>query len=91
MEEMGWRPRGTRTKAVLRQDDNAALSAWQRDKLRLTWCVGPEPWNLEGAIIGELAPPLNCAENQRHPLYDTVKAARRAFRLSAKSVDDVAN
>jgi hypothetical protein len=37
--------------------DNAALSERQREHLRLTWFVVPEPWRYEDKVIEAMKPP----------------------------------
>ena len=54
-----------------------------RAHLRVTWAVHPEPKAVEAAIIKELGSPLNQRDNKAHPLYETIRAARAAYRASA--------
>ncbi|MGH3029404.1 MAG: GIY-YIG nuclease family protein [Gaiellaceae bacterium] len=57
------------TKIALDAPDNARLSAWQRDRLLLTWCARQRPWEIEEEVIGRLGPPLNSAGNAAHGFY----------------------
>jgi hypothetical protein len=68
---------------LLSREDNARLNAWQRENLKLTWCVRTRPWEIEAEVIARMGPPLNSAGNATHPFYAEVKAARAAFRAGA--------
>jgi hypothetical protein len=72
------------TKVALSPDDNGRLSAWQREHLLLTACAREQPWEVEGAVIAQLAPPLNSAGNASHPFYPVVRAGRAEFRRRAR-------
>jgi hypothetical protein len=50
----------------LSADDNQRPSAWQREHLLLTSCARERPWEIEGAVIALLTPPLNSAGNAAH-------------------------
>ena len=82
-EQQGWRSRWT-TRPVLVNRDELALSEWMGEKLRLTWAEHPEPWTVETAVIAELEPPLNQADNTTHPLYGDVHEARKRWREQAR-------
>ena len=75
-------------KIVLPRDQNTRLSAWQKEHLRLTWHPTPQPWILEASVISSLRPPLNLADNETHPFYEKLVAARRALNLAAKEASD---
>ena len=83
VEQQGWRPvwRGDRPR--LTREDNAALSAWQRQHLRLCWAPRARPREVEDAVIRELQPPLNLAGNREHPFYKTLKRGRQELRARA--------
>ena len=81
----GLHPRRTASKVVLPTEENAELSAWQKDHLYLTWCVVEKPWTLEGEVIAEMQPPLNLSANYGHAFHQTLTEARRAFRQAAVS------
>lgn len=66
------------TKVALSADDNARLSAWQREHLLLTSCARERPWAIEGEVIAQLEPPLDSAANARHAFYPVVRAAQRS-------------
>lgn len=51
--------------------------------LGLTWCELEEPWLIEGQVIAEMTPPLNLAENARHPFHAEMKEVRSRFRAVA--------
>ncbi|MCZ2813826.1 hypothetical protein O2W15_20535 [Modestobacter sp. VKM Ac-2979] len=82
-EQQGWQSRWT-TRPVLVNRDELALSEWMAEKLRLTWAEHPKPWTVEVAVITELEPPLNQADNAAHPLYSYVLDARRRWRDAAR-------
>ncbi|MEU2349849.1 GIY-YIG nuclease family protein [Modestobacter sp. NPDC049651] len=83
-EQQGWRSRWT-SRPVLVNRDELRLSEWMGERLRLSWAVHPEPWTLEAAVIAELEPPLNQADDSAHPLYEHVRDARRRWREAAKT------
>jgi hypothetical protein len=79
----GYTTRWTRTRVVPIDADEQRLSTWMREHLRVTWAPHPEPQAVERAVINELGSPLNQRDNKAHPLYETIRAARAAFRASA--------
>jgi hypothetical protein len=83
MPSEGYRTRWTTDRVVPIDADEARLSEWMRANLRVTWAVHPEPQAVEAAVIAELTPPLNQRDNKGHALYQTIKAARAAYRASA--------
>jgi len=85
IDELGFRPRQTKTKFVLPPDQNRRLSDWQQSNLRLTWSEHDKPWNIEDAVIAELEPPLNLAKNASHPFHSTLTKARERFRGAARN------
>ena len=85
VDELALTPLERGERVLLGGDDNARLSAWQRDNLLLTWCVREQPWQIELAVIARLRPPLNSAGNAGHPFYAEVQRARAAFRASARA------
>jgi hypothetical protein len=83
LDELELVPLARGRKVVLDRDDNSDLTRWQRDALRLTWCVRPRPWEVEDDVITLMQPPLNCAANASHQFYPRVRAARSEFRRRA--------
>ena len=83
MPSEGYRTRWTIDRVVPIDADEARLSEWMRAHLRVTWASHPEPKAVEAAVIAELAPPLNQRDNKAHPLYETIRVARAAYRASA--------
>ncbi len=77
-------PHRTKTKYVLPAWQNQALSAWQREHLKLSWVEHDRPWLIEGEIIAALRPPLNLAGNASHPFHSTLSEARDRFRQAAQ-------
>ena len=84
LDELALVPLARREKVVLSSDNNTDLSRWQRNALRLTWCVRRRPWEIEDEVIALMQPPLNCAANASHPFYPRVRAARAEFRQRAR-------
>jgi len=80
----GWTPYVTaKRKLRFTADENAALTAWQFEHLRLTWAVAPKPWTLEAQIITDLQPPFNIDHNAAHPFCEAMKQARADCVASA--------
>jgi hypothetical protein len=84
-EKHGWKPLRRATKVVLSPADNAALTAWKRENLTLTWATRARPWEIETDVIAAMQPPLNLAANGGHPFYSTVRNARASFRSAARA------
>lgn len=83
MDELELNPYMRGTKVALEPIDNAHLSRWQRENLKLSWWARERPWEIEDAVIRELTPPLNSAGNATHPFYARVGEIRSAFRQRA--------
>ena len=83
MRSEGYTTRWTTDRVVPVDADEARLSAWMREHLRVTWAEHPDPGTVEPAVIKELGSPLNQAHNEAHPLYSMIAAARAAYRTSA--------
>jgi hypothetical protein len=81
----GWSLSRRGNSPVLVPEDNQALSAWQREHLRVSWTVRPHPWEVEPQVIKALSPPLNLAENRQHPYSWTLSEARQRLRSAALS------
>jgi hypothetical protein len=84
MPTEGYSTRWATDRVVPIDADEARLSEWMREHLRVTWAQHPNPDGVEAAVIAELGPPLNQRDNASHPLYETIKAARAAYRASAE-------
>jgi hypothetical protein len=85
-EQQGWRPFMTAGgKVAFSPEDNAALTRWQEQHLRLAWKVVVEPWTHEGELIAAMAPPLNLAENGSHHFHDTMSDARARLMAEARA------
>ena len=87
--EQGWIPGqklGGKTlrEALIRDEDEAALTAWMEAHLEVSWCERSDPGVVEADVIGLLLPPLNLDHNVGHPEYARVKAARAEFRRVAR-------
>ncbi len=83
-EQEGWHAASSGSRTKLTSEDNAALSAWQREHLRLRWFEQPEPWLVEHRVIALLKPPLNLADNPQHPFGATLRAARARLKAGAR-------
>ena len=83
MPSEGYTTRWTKTRVVPIDADEARLSAWMRQHLRVPWAQHPEPHAVEAPVIAELTPPLNQAHNKSHPLYSRIAAARAIYRACA--------
>lgn len=82
LKEHGYRTMWT-DRVVLVPDDEARLTAWMTEHLRLTWAEHPNPSQVEMGLIAALAPPLNVSGAAKGELYDRVRAAKRAYQASA--------
>ncbi|HYT80043.1 MAG TPA: hypothetical protein VEQ37_12465 [Actinomycetota bacterium] len=71
------------TNYLLPPGENARLTGWQRQHLRLTWCERAQPWEIEAAVIHRMQPPLNVAANREHPFSSMIRLARKDFRRAA--------
>lgn len=83
MRSEGYSTRWTTDRVVPIDADEARLSAWMREHLRVAWAEHPKPEDVESAVIKELRPPLNQMHNHAHPLQPVVAAARATYRASA--------
>ena len=83
LDELELVPLARGEKVVLNRDGNRELSRWQRDNLRLSWCVRPRPWEIEDDVIALMKPPLNSSANASHPFYPRVQKVRAEFRRRA--------
>ena len=53
------------------------LDAWMAEHARVVWVETPEPWVLEGELIGLISLPLNLTGNRQHTFCPALSAARR--------------
>lgn len=81
LDEQGYRTRWT-DRVVLVDDDEARLTEWMGNNLRVSWCEYPTPGEVEGDIIRALRPPLNL-DHASGPSTQVVKTARRRYHDSA--------
>ena len=82
-QELGLRPRWASTRPGLSKDDQATLSAWQDEHLRVSWIPHPAPWAVEHDVIARFGPPLNLAGNTRHPFHRVLAELRARLRQEA--------
>ena len=71
-------------KLVFSSRDNAALTRWQDEHLRIAWCEQASPWAIERAVVHELEPPLNVDFNAGHSFHAAIKAARAECLAAAQ-------
>jgi hypothetical protein len=81
----GWTPRLTASgRLTFDAAENAALTAWQEDQLRLSWCAVDEPWFTESEVFRSMKAPLNVDGNAEDAFYPTMKAARAELVAAAR-------
>lgn len=73
-----------RGQVVLVPDDELRLTEWMHRDLSLTWAEAADPRPIEGALIAELAPPLNIDGSASTPQRDRLRQARKAYRASVE-------
>lgn len=67
------------------------LSEWMNENAFVCWLEHPAPWEIEGALINELRPPLNLAENSHHPFFRDLSQVRKKAKVRARSLDVLPN
>jgi hypothetical protein len=67
-------------------DGEKRLSDWMAENAFVSWEVCPEPWVLEGALIGALPLPLNLDRNASHPFCAPLTGIRRVAREAARAL-----
>jgi len=69
-------------RVVLIDEDEARLTSWMQSNLRVSWCEHSTPREVEGQLIGRLAPPLN-VDHATGPARNVIRAARQRYYASA--------
>lgn len=69
-------------RVVLVDEDEIRLTTWMHTHLRLSWCLHPTPADVEAAVIGKWAPPMNVS-HASGPTRAVIKKARAAYTASA--------
>ncbi|WP_433802975.1 GIY-YIG nuclease family protein [Actinomycetospora sp. CA-084318] len=82
LDELMLRTRRQADRVVLLDQDEARLTSWMTEHLRLSWCIHPSPREVEADVIRTLGPPLN-VDHATGPTRDVVVAARERYRHSA--------
>lgn len=82
LDTEGYRTRRT-DRVVLVDDDEIRLTAWMHTHLRVSWCLHPNPADVEASVIEQWAPPLNVAHTTVGTVLDVITAARAAYNTSA--------
>lgn len=80
----GWSPEWRAGRPQHDVPSEAALTAWIRTNLFVTWVEHPAPKSVERAVILNLGPPLNHGHNRKHPNWRQLDAARTFWRTSAE-------
>ncbi len=70
-------------RVVIVDEDEIRLTTWMHTHLRLTWCPHQSPADVESAVIGQWAPPLNVSHAISGPALEAITAARAAYNTSA--------
>lgn len=83
LAEQAYRTRWT-DRVVLVDDDEARLTEWLGENLRVSWYEHRSPRDVEADVIRALQPPLN-VDHASGPITQVVKAARRRYYDSAGS------
>ena len=81
----GWRPHWRNTRVQLPPEDNAALTRWQDQHLRVAWATHAQPWLVEPEVIATMHPPLNVAGNAANDFTATMAEARTRLRDAARA------
>ncbi|MYW71650.1 GIY-YIG nuclease family protein [Pseudonocardia sp. SID8383] len=83
LDEQEYRTRWT-DRVVLVDDDEARLTEWMAENLRVSWCEYLTPRDVEPDVIRALQPPLNI-DHASGPTTQVIKAARQRYYDSAGS------
>lgn len=70
-------------KFSLRPVEEARLSDWMNEHLRLTWVVHPSPGDVERAIVDHLLPPLNSDFAHRGAYWKHTDRLRQSIHAAA--------
>ena len=72
-------------------DGERILSEWMSENAFVCWLEHSAPWEIEPALIRELRPPLNLAENSYHPFCAQLSEIRKHAKARARSLDVLPN
>lgn len=70
-------------RVVLVPEDEARLTAWMHEHLRLTWAEDAEPAVIEAELVRRLHPPLNVHGVDPEHIQAAVVAAKNAYNASS--------
>ncbi|MFY1661475.1 GIY-YIG nuclease family protein [Micromonospora sp. WMMD1274] len=70
-------------RVVLVPEDEARLTAWMHEHLRLTWAEDPEPSDIEAELVRRLHPPLNVHGVDPEHIQAAVVAAKNSYNASS--------
>jgi hypothetical protein len=62
------------------------LDRWMAEHARVCWVEHPQPWELEDALLRQIALPLNLQSNKHHPFHATLSALRQAAKAAAREL-----
>ncbi|WP_435149258.1 GIY-YIG nuclease family protein [Micromonospora aurantiaca (nom. illeg.)] len=70
-------------RVVLVPEDEARLTAWMHENLRLTWAEDAEPADIEAELVRRLHPPLNVHGVDPEHIQAAVVAAKNSYNVSS--------
>lgn len=70
-------------RVVLVPEDEARLTAWMHENLRLTWAEDAEPADIEAELVRRLHPPLNVHGVDPEHIQAAVVAAKNSYNTSS--------
>ncbi|WP_435587125.1 GIY-YIG nuclease family protein [Micromonospora aurantiaca (nom. illeg.)] len=70
-------------RVVLVPEDEARLTAWMHENLRLTWAEDAEPADIETELVRRLHPPLNVHGVDPEHIQAAVVAAKNSYNVSS--------
>ncbi|MEH0825897.1 MULTISPECIES: GIY-YIG nuclease family protein [unclassified Micromonospora] len=70
-------------RVVLVPEDEARLTAWMHEHLRLTWAEDAAPTDIEAELVRRLHPPLNVHGVDPAHIQAAVVAAKNSYNLSS--------
>lgn len=74
-------------RVVLVSEDEARLTSWMYEHLRLTWAEDSEPATIEGDLVRRVHPPLNVHGVDPEHIQAAVVAAKNSYNASSRPVE----
>jgi len=59
---------------------------WMAQHARVCWVEHPQPWELEDALLRQIALPLDLQGNKHHPFHAKLTARRQAAKAAAREL-----